>query len=347
MKAKVGIIGVTGYAGEELLRLLASHPGVTIESLMSKSYAGADIASLYGSYAAKSLPALEEVNVSKIAAQCDVVFTALPHGASIEIVPGLLENGVKVVDLSGDFRYDDKQTYEQWYGILHDQESILQEAVYGLPELYRSKIKESRIVANPGCYTTTSILALYPLLANGLIDPCGIIIDAKSGTSGAGRKAKVDFGFCEVNNNFKAYGVTTHRHTSEIEQELSKAAGTKLLLSFTPHLLPVNRGIFATCYAALADGATDEAIARAYSDAFGEEPFTHVLSCGSLPELKHVCGSNNCMIGFKTDRRLNRIIVVSCTDNLIKGAAGQAIQNMNLMFGFEETCGLPRISDYL
>lgn len=347
MAVKVGIIGATGYAGEDLVRLLSSHPDAEISMIMSKSYAGKELSELFGSFAAAGLPVLSEINMEAIEKECDIVFTGLPHGASLDVVPELLEHGVKVIDLSGDFRYNDKAVYEKWYGIKHTHEDLLHEAVYGLPEIYRERIKKSRIVANPGCYTTTSILALYPLLAKGAVKHNGIIIDAKSGTSGAGRKANIDYGFCEVNNNMKAYGVTTHRHTSEIEQELSTAAASEIMLSFTPHLLPVNRGIFATIYADLNTGVTKDDIKAAYDEFYEGEIFTHVMPYGTLPELKHVCGSNNCFIGYKIDERLSRLIIISCTDNLIKGAAGQAIENMNLMFGLPEDTGLPKIANYL
>lgn len=344
---RAGIVGATGYAGEELYRLLTAHPEVEVACAVSKSFAGQRISQVYASYFGKNDRLLEALDAKKLAECCDVVFTALPHGQSMEIVPMLAEQGVKVIDLSGDFRYNDPAIYEKWYGIRHTHPELMQEAIYGLCELYREEIRSARIVANPGCYTTTSILPLYPLLAEGLIQKEGIIIDAKSGVSGAGRTEKLAFSFCEAHENFKAYGVTTHRHTSEIEQELSIAAGSCVSLSFTPHLLPVKRGILSTIYAALAPSATPEAVAAAYGRFYGAETFVHVLPHGHLPELKHVAGSNNCCIGYQFDQRLGRLILVSCTDNLIKGAAGQAVQNMNLLFGMDEAAGLPTAATYL
>lgn len=344
---RIGIVGATGYAGEELTRLLFSHPDAKITHLVSRSFAGKRLSEVYANYAPFNELLLEDLQIDTLAKDTDVVFTALPHGQSLQIVPQLIDAGVKVIDLSGDFRYDDAQTYETWYGIHHDQPSLLAEAVYGLPELYAEKIKKSRIVANPGCYTTASILALYPLLKEGLIQKDGIVIDAKSGITGAGRKEALPYAFCEADESFKAYGVTTHRHTSEIEQELSHAADSPVALCFTPHLLPVKRGILATCYTNLTPGTTAAAIAQAYEKMYKNKPFTTVLPHTVLPELKMVNGSNHCMIGYRIDPRLNRLIVVSCIDNLIKGAAGQAVHNMNLMFDLPETEGLPLVAWYL
>lgn len=342
---QTGIVGATGYAGQELVRLLHMHPQVHITHVISKNFAGKRMSEVYGNYPHAEDAVLEELDISALARDCDVVFTALPHGASMQVVPILLDAGVKVIDLSGDFRYDDPAVYEQWYGLKHTQPALNSEAVYGLCELYRERICKARLVANPGCYTTTSILALYPLLKAGLIQPSGIVIDAKSGVSGAGRTEKLAFSFCESHESFKAYGVTTHRHTSEIEQELSHAAGNPIALCFTPHLLPVKRGILATCYAMLAPGATQQSVQAAYDAYYADETFVRVQQ--DLPELKQVNGSNNCAIGFRLDARLGRLIVISCLDNLIKGAAGQAIQNMNLMCGLDEAAGLPSIAMYL
>ena len=341
-----GIIGATGYAGEELLRLLLNHKDVKIKKLASQSYAGSEMADLYGSYLGFSPLPLEELDPENFCQGLDVVFTGLPHSVSLEVVPQLLQAGVRVIDLSGDFRYDDAETYETWYGIHHDQPDLLAEAVYGLPEFYRSRIAAARLIGNPGCYTTASILGLYPALKAGLLETDSIVIDAKSGVSGAGRSAKLNYSFCECQESLKAYGVATHRHTSEIEQELSKAAGVPILLEFTPHLLPVKRGILATLHAKLKPGVTQEDIDAAYQAAYQDAPFTFYLG-NSLPELKYVVGSNNCFIGCKVDSRLGRLVGVSCIDNLIKGAAGQAIQNMNLLFGLEETAGLPQVAMYL
>lgn len=343
---KAGIIGATGYAGEELVRLLTAHPQVEIAHVVSKSFAGKKLSEIYGSYLSVDLT-LEDMDLDSLAEDCDVIFLGLPHGASLEVAPKLCQKGVKVIDLSGDFRYNDPAVYEAWYGIHHSHPDLLQKAVYGLCEIHREEIPQATLVANPGCYTTTSILPLYPLLKEGLVQRENIIIDAKSGVSGAGRKEKLAFSFCETHESFKAYGVTTHRHTSEIEQELSIAAGSEIRLSFTPHLLPLKRGIFATIYANLCEGVSADAIAQAYEKAYGSCQFVHVLPHGSLPELKFVNGSNNCAIGFQVDARLRRVVIISCTDNLIKGAAGQAIQNMNLLFGLDESAGLPKVASYL
>jgi N-acetyl-gamma-glutamyl-phosphate reductase len=289
--------------------------------------------------------ALEELDFEAVAKDSDIVFTCLPHGASAETAAQLLEKGVKVIDLSGDFRYNDIAVYEQWYKVRHAAPELLAESVFGMPELYRERIKKARLIGNPGCYTTCSILAVAPLLKAGIVLPAGIIIDAKSGVTGAGRSEKLANSFCEVDESLKAYGVATHRHTSEIEQELSLAAGQSVIVSFTPHLLPVKRGILSTIYLTPQAGVTEADIAAAYT-VYKDEPFVQVMG-GALPEIKHVAGSNNCAIGFVLDKRAGRLVVVSCLDNLIKGAAGQAVQNMNLICGFNETDGLNNTGWYL
>ena len=282
-----------------------------------------------------------------IAENCDVVFTALPHGASKEVIPALYAKGLKVIDLSGDFRYNDVAVYEKWYEEPHSAPELLKEAVYGLCELHRDEIKGVRLIGNPGCYTTCSILSAAPLLDAKLVKTENIIIDAKSGVSGAGAKLATGSHFCEAHESMKAYNVAKHRHTSEIEQELTKAAGEEVLVSFTPHLLPIKRGIFATIYMNLSGDVTAEAIQAAYEKAYADEPFVTVMPMGQLPEIKHVVGSNRCAIGFTVDKRLKRVVVCAVIDNLVKGAAGQAIQNMNLMFGLDETEGLPMAGMYL
>lgn len=332
------ILGATGYAGIELVRLLSSHPEVNIRHAVSKSFAGKRLSDVYPGFQ-KSNILLSDTGLEQAAEDSDVVFTALPHGLSQQAVAALYEKDAKIVDLSGDFRYDDPLVYEKWYGAAHAQPGLLQKKVYGLPELYRSEIKKTKLVGNPGCYTTCSILPLYPLLKDGLIAKRHIVVDAKSGVSGAGRSEKPAYSFCETGGNFKAYGVATHRHTSEIEQELSKAAGEEVMISFTPHLLPVKRGILATIYADLSGTFSRADILRCYN-VYRDEPFVNVYPEG-LPELKHVNGSNNINIGFSIDERLHRLVIVSTLDNLIKGAAGQAVQNMNLLFGFDERLGLP------
>ncbi len=339
----VTIVGATGYAGAELMRLLSGHSKVNIKHAVSKSYAGQRMSGLYPSFAGKDFE-LEEMNIDVICKDSDIVFTALPHGTSGEIVPKLLEGGAKVIDLSGEFRYKDASLYEKWYGIPHGAKELLKQSVYGLSEIYKKDIEKASLVGNPGCYTTCSILALYPLLKNGVIDTDGIIIDAKTGVSGAGRSEKIAYNFCEVDESAKAYSVGTHRHTSEIEQELSIAAGKTVVLTFAPHLLPVKRGIISTIYAN-PKKEMGEAEIKAAFEMYKYEPFVKITD--TLPEIKNVTGSNVCAIGFVMDKRTNKLVVVACLDNLIKGAAGQAVQNMNIMFGFGEREGLSDIGWYL
>ena len=339
---KASVIGATGYAGAELMRLLTAHPEAVITHAVSKSFAGQKISALYPSFLSNDYT-LEELDFDAVAQDSDIVFTCLPHGASAETAAQLISRGARVIDLSGDFRYNDVSVYERWYKIQHAAPELLSESVYGMPELYRERIKKAQLVGNPGCYTTCAILAAAPLLKAGIVMPHGIIIDSKSGVTGAGRSEKLAYSFCEVDESLKAYGVATHRHTSEIEQELILAAGE--VVSFTPHLLPVKRGILSTIYLIPKAGVTEEDIADAYS-VYKDEPFVQVTG-GALPEIKHVTGSNNCAIGYVLDRRANRLIVVSALDNLIKGAAGQAVQNMNIICGINETTGLNNTGWYL
>lgn len=334
----VSVMGATGYVGMELVRLLSSHEKVKLVHLVSSSTTG-DFSAQYPSFRKIPLVELENCDVSTIAKDSDVVFTALPHGASKQAIPALFGTGVKIIDMSGDFRYDDPDVYALWYGEEHCAKDVLAQAVYGLPELHRKRIKTAQLVGNPGCYTTCSILALAPLVSGGLVDPSSIIIDAKSGSTGAGKGVSASMQFCEVNENVKAYNIAKHRHTSEIEQELGNLAKRDVMLSFTPHLLPVNRGILATGYANLTGKLTASEAAKCAADFYKDEPFVDVYPEG-LPELKHVVGSNKCAIGYAVDARLGRIVSVSCIDNLIKGAAGQAVQNMNIMFGLDEDTGL-------
>ncbi|MEX1308073.1 MAG: N-acetyl-gamma-glutamyl-phosphate reductase [Eubacteriales bacterium] len=342
---KASIIGCTGYAGEELTRILTGHKGVTLAHLVSKSFAGKKLSEVYGNYFGAHDHMLEALDIDVVGKDSDVVFTALPHGASAETIAKLAKYDVKIIDLSGDFRYDDLDVYEKWYKVNHPAKALNDGAVYGLTELYRDRIKNTKIVANPGCYTTCAILSVLPLLKAGLIETKGIIVDAKSGTSGAGRKESLALSFCETNENFKAYNVAGHRHTSEIEQELSKAQDEDVTIGFTPHLLPIKRGILETIYCGIKDGVTKVAIEKAYQ-VYDDEKFVHVLD-GGLPEIKHVSGSNNVIIGFQLDERNGRLIVVSVIDNLIKGAAGQAVQNMNVMFNLVEGEGLSDTGLYL
>ncbi len=345
-KIRVGILGATGYAGIELVRLLISHPETEITYVVSNSYVGKKISEVYPHLRCVFDMECSGLDVEMAKSKCDVVFTALPHGASKEVIPSLYNAGLKVIDLSGDFRYDDVKVYEEWYGDSHPAPDILAKAVYGLPELHREKIKTTNIIGNPGCYTTCSILGLAPLLAKGLCETKNIIIDAKSGVTGAGRGLANAYHFCECTETMKAYKIATHRHTSEIEQELSNIAGEPIVLSFTPHLVPMKRGIFATCYANLKEYKTAEEITAVYKEFYKGEQFVRVYE-GSLPESHYVTGSNFVDIGVSVDKRLNRVIVVSCIDNLIKGASGQAVQNLNIMFGLDENTGLANVGYYL
>jgi N-acetyl-gamma-glutamyl-phosphate reductase len=341
---KVSVIGATGYAGAELMRLLVSHKEADLVHAVSKSFAVQQLSAVYPSFLSHDF-LLEEMDLSKIAKDSDIVFTCLPHGASASVVPALLEGGARVIDLSGDFRYRDAGVYETWYKQTHTAKEWLNKSVYGMPEIYRDDIAATKLVGNPGCYTTCSILALYPLLKSGVIESKSIIIDAKSGVSGAGRSEKLANAFCEVDESVKAYGVGTHRHTSEIEQELSLAANDAVVVSFTPHLLPIKRGIISTIYATPKDGIEEADIKEAFA-MYKDEPFVQIFN-GTLPEIKHVTGTNNCAIGYVFDKRAGRLVIVSCLDNLIKGAAGQAVQNMNILCGFDESEGLNGTGWYL
>ena len=336
---KAAVLGATGYAGIELVRLLTSHPEVSIEILGSHSFAGQKISDVYKNFNHVLEKECEELDLDKVGA-CDVAFTALPHGASKSVIPSLLEKGLKVIDLSGDYRYDDVAVYEKWYGEKHSSPELLKESVYGLPELHRDKIKNARLIANPGCYPTCSFLSIYPLAKAGLIDMKSVIVDAKSGTSGAGRGAKVANLYCEVNESIKAYGVATHRHTPEIEEQLSYASGQEAVINFTPHLVPMNRGILVTAYANLVKDVTEEELRKIYEDAYKDEQFVRFLNAGVCPETRWVEGSNYVDVNVKLDERTHRVIMMGAMDNLVKGAAGQAVQNMNLLFGLPETEGL-------
>ena len=343
---KVGIIGSTGYAGAEIVRLLLQHPQAEIVWYGSRSYADQNYADVYRNMFELVDAACMGENMDELADRADVIFTATPQGLCSSLVNGAILEKTKVIDLSADFRLKRVDVYEKWYQRTHEAPEYLPEAVYGLCEINRSDIAHARIVANPGCYTTTSILTLYPLVAEGLIEPDSIIVDAKSGTSGAGRSAKLPNLFCEVNESIKPYGVASHRHTPEIEEQLSYAAGMdymsgrSVLISFTPHLVPMNRGILATCYASLKPGAAAGEVQAAYEKYYKDEYFIRLLGCGSFPETRWVEGSNFVDIGFTVDPRTHRVIAVGALDNLVKGAAGQAVQNMNILFGLPENTGL-------
>lgn len=341
---KVGIIGATGYAGNELVRLLLGHSEAQIEWFGSRSYIDQKYADIYRNVFQLVDAKCMDDNMEELADRVDVIFTATPQGLCASLVNDKILSKVKIVDLSADFRLKNVDVYEQWYKIEHKSPQYIDEAVYGLCEINRNKItKDTRIVANPGCYTTCSILTIYPLVKEGIIDPDSIIIDAKSGTSGAGRGAKVANLFCEVNESMKAYGVGTHRHTPEIEEQLGHAAGKDIKLIFTPHLVPMNRGILVTSYADLKKDVTYEDVKAAYDKYYKDEYFVRVLDKDVCPETRWVEGSNYVDVNFKIEPRTNRIIMMGALDNLVKGAAGQAVQNMNLLFGLPENTGLKQV----
>ena len=342
---KVGIIGATGYAGNELVRLLMGHKDVEIKWYGSRSYIDKKYAEVYQNMFEIVEDTCLDDNMEELASKVDVIFTATPQGFLAGVLTEEILSKVKIIDLSADFRIKDVKTYEKWYKIEHKSPQFIEEAVYGLCEINRDKVKGARLIANPGCYTTCSILTAYPLVKEGLIDPDTLIIDAKSGTSGAGRGAKLPNLFCEVNENMKAYGVTNHRHTPEIEEQLGYAAGKEIVVNFTPHLVPMNRGILATEYATLnkkADGTlpTYGEVKAIYDKYYKNEKFVRVLEKDICPETKWVEGSNYVDVNFKIDERTGRIVMMGALDNLVKGAAGQAVQNMNLLFGFDEAEGL-------
>ena len=340
---KVGIIGSTGYAGGELVRLLMNHKEVEIKWFGSRSYVDKKYAEVYQNFFQIVDDKCMDDNMEALANEVDVIFTATPQGLCASLVNDDILNKVKIVDLSADFRIKDVATYEKWYGIEHKSPQYIEEAVYGLCEINREDVKKARLIANPGCYPTCSTLSIYPLAKEGLIDMSTVIIDAKSGTSGAGRGAKVDNLYCEVNENIKAYGVANHRHTPEIEEQLSYASGEEVLLNFTPHLVPMNRGILITAYATLKKDVTYEEVKAVYDKYYADEKFVRVLEKDVCPQTKWVEGSNYVDVNFKIDPRTKRIIMMGAMDNLVKGAAGQAVQNMNLMFGLKESEGLELI----
>lgn len=340
---KVGIIGSTGYAGVELVRLIMQHKEAEVVWFGSRSYVDQDYASVFRNMFEIVDAKCMEDNMEQLADAVDVIFTATPQGLCSSLVNEDILNKVKIIDLSADFRIKDVNVYEKWYKIEHKSPQFIDEAVYGLCEINREKTKGARLVANPGCYTTCSILSIYPMVKEGLIDPKSIIIDAKSGTSGAGRGAKVPNLFCEVNENIKAYGVATHRHTPEIEEQLGYAAGEEVLINFTPHLVPMQRGILVTAYANLEKEVTYEEVKAVYDKYYKDEYFIRVLNKDETPETRWVEGSNFVDVNFKIDERTGRIIMMGALDNLVKGAAGQAVQNMNIIFGLPENEGLQQV----
>jgi len=336
---KTAVIGGSGYTGVELIRLLSAHPDLKLTCATSRQYEGRPIEDVFPSLRGITDLTFSAPDPWQVARSASVAFTALPHKTAMEFIPKLLDQGLKVVDLSADFRLRDAEVYAAWYQP-HSAPLLLEEAAYGLPEIHLDDVQKARLVANPGCYPTSAILVLAPLLDNGWIDPATIIVDSKSGTSGAGRGPSLTSLYCEVNEAIKAYKIGEHRHTPEIEQELSLLAGRSVTISFTPHLVPMNRGILTTTYASLTSDIEDKLLFERSQAFYADAPFVRVLPPGRFPSTSFVSGSNYCDIGYKIDRRTHRIVGVSAIDNLVKGASGQAIQNMNLMLGLEETSGL-------
>ncbi|MBI5188459.1 MAG: N-acetyl-gamma-glutamyl-phosphate reductase [Nitrospirae bacterium] len=341
---RVAICGGSGYTGCELLRLLSNHPGVTVTAVTSEKSAGKSISDLFPYLYRYSNLIYEQLKVNDILDRADLFFMALPHGRSQEAVDFLFKHGEKVIDLSADYRLRDVRIYEEWYKVPHKFQTTLKKAVYGLPELYRKKIAKANLIANPGCYPTGAILGLYPATKNKLIAVDSIVIDSKSGTSGAGRKSDIKFSYCEVNEGFKAYAVASHRHTPEIEQELSVIAGKDIKINFTPHLAPFDRGILTTIYARLTKNISMEKIIDVYKKSYSNEPFVQVLDDGGSPNVKNVRGTNMCEVGLTINMRTDTLIIVTAIDNLMKGASGQAVHNMNIMMGFDEKTALDTIA---
>jgi N-acetyl-gamma-glutamyl-phosphate reductase len=335
----VGIIGASGYTGAELARLLCRHPEVELTVATSRQYAGKPLSQVFPSLQGRADIICEDPAIEELTSRADLFFTAVPHQTAMGMIPSLLEAGKKIIDLSADFRLSDSAVYEKWYQP-HTAAEYLQEAVYGLPELHRAAIAGARLVANPGCYPTSVLIGLAPLLKAGLLDPDTLIIDAKSGTSGAGRGALVGTLYCEVTDGFRAYKVGEHRHTPEIEQEAGKLCGRPVTVTFTPHLVPMSRGILSTMYGKLLRGTTQQEVHDLYAGFYGQEQFVRLCTPGSYPATQYVRGSNFCDIGFKVDGRTGRLVILAAIDNLVKGAAGQAVQNMNLVCGFPEGLGL-------
>ena len=339
MKTKVGIIGATGYTGVELLRLLLLHPEVEVTALTSQKYSGVPIDQVFPSLM-KHLPLkCEELAVDQISKKTDFIFTAVPHKTAMETVPLFYRQGKKVVDLSADFRFKDPGVYEKWYQ-KHTSADLLPESVYGLPELHREKIRIAKIVGNPGCYPTGALIGLIPLLKKGLASLENIVIDSKSGVSGAGRDVVLESLFCEVNEGVKAYKIFEHRHLPEIEQELSEIAQKKVAVTFVPHLIPMDRGILTTLYLVLTKKWRTEEVLNIFQEHYQKEPFIRIYPKGKLPNTKDVRGSNFCDIGVKVNETDGRAVIVTAIDNLVKGASGEAVQNMNIMLGYPETTGL-------
>lgn len=343
----VGIIGATGYVGIEIVRLLQNHQDINISTVVSQSFVGQQISDVYPNLKNVFDMKCDGLDIDKIADKAEIFITALPHGVSKEVIPKLIEKGKRIIDHSGDFRYKSVELYEKWYNASHGMPHLLDISVYGLPELHREEIKKAKIIGNPGCYPTCSILALAPLIKKNLADTKNIIIDAASGVTGAGRSTELPYQFCECTENFKAYKVSTHRHTSEIEQEISFLAGHDVVVSFTPHLVPMKRGMLSTIYANLTSEKSTSELIDLYKEYYKNEYFVRIMDEGKLPETKYVAGSNYIDIGLVVDKRLNRVIILSAIDNLGKGAAGQAVQDLNIMCGLPEHAGLTSPGLYL
>lgn len=342
---KVGIYGASGYTGQELIRLLCRHPDVQLAVATSRRYEGKKIADIYPSLMGSTAMVYTNMDAREAADRCDLVFLALPHGVSMSIAPIVLASGKRVIDLSADFRLHQSQVYEEWYG-RHEAPEILDQAVYGLPELHRDKIHQAQLIANPGCYPTAALLGLSPLLRSGWIDPETIVVDSKSGASGAGREPQLGMLFGEVHDGFKAYKIGQHRHLPEMEQEMSLLAGQEIRITFTPHLLPLSRGILSTIYVQLRQTVSVEELWNRYRDYYRGETFIRLYPLGQFPNIGYNRGSNFCDIGVAVDRRTGRAIVVSAIDNLVKGASGQAVQNMNILLGLKEGTGLEAVPLY-
>lgn len=336
---RVGIAGATGYTGAELIKLVTGHPGATIKAVTSQSYKNRAIQDIFPAMRNVVDLTCESLDVDTLSERIDCVFLALPHKVSMKYAPGFLKNNVKVIDLSADFRFSNVSAYESAYQE-HSAKELLKESVYGLSELYRNEIAQAKIVGNPGCYPTSILLPMLPLIKKKLVDTKTIISDSKSGVSGAGRAPSLGSHFCEVNESFKPYKVGSHRHVPEMEELLSIAAGNPVTITFVPHLLPLTRGMLSTIYATITENTTEEMIRKTLLTQYGPDSFVRVLPSGEFPDIKHVRGTNFCDIGFHLDKRSGRLILVSAIDNLLKGAAGQAVQNMNIMFGMPERTGL-------
>lgn len=335
---RVAVVGATGYAGAELVRILTGHPNVTLTTITSRQFAGQPFAAIYPALAGLTDLVCEEYNVERIKTVADLVFLSLPHQVSMSLVPELLDAGLRVIDLSADFRFTDVHRYEAAYQP-HAAPELLAQAVYGLSEVYGDRIRQARLIGNPGCYPTSVLLPLVPLLRHGLVSPAHLVADAKSGVSGAGRSPSLTTHFCEVSESFKPYKVAAHRHNPEMDEILSDAAGQEIHLTFVPHLLPMSRGMLATCYAQTMPSVDSRSIAACLEDSYGECPFVR-LCHDRIPNTRHVRGTNFIDIGFQVDEAGGTLILMSAIDNLVKGAAGQAVQNMNMMLGFDDTAGL-------